>query len=322
MLRTPLDEASQRIYTQLDILDAFDRADRALQISDTPFTAGLAYGHDLSQYAAPMLLPHVVKDFLRQNDQQLSTAEIRSTADAKRLASLTLGLSSRTSLHIGVEDGAADAPVNHINRLGRVSEIGKVTLGELGKFISGIPLPPETRRKLAFMHDGPDSPFKEVVTSLWLTAAPALEDKADYVSLERIYPLGLEEPDEDFLSTIHSGILTTELRPNGVHYRLSLKSERQLEDRTQITSVRVSAQIKRDPDTKKTKKPVMTIDGTTRTIVPGDENLPAVACNKDSVAEFVIAFLRKAPPAIPEVELVFQRGLPDVPDEAPGVDEL
>ena len=328
MARAHLDDISRETITRLDLFNAFVDADRALEFDDSPFTGGLTYGYDLSKYEAPMLLPRAVRSFLKDSCQIVNVGEIRPTVDEKTMASIVFGLQSGTHISVDTIDTEKVYDAVHVNRRGVRERLGTVTAAEVGRFISGLSAPAETRKKLALLSRDSDKNFSKIITApeLWINAMAAMNNSADYVNLERMYTLRLDEVDEEtFLSTSYSGILSTVLRPNGVSYALNLEVERQLEDKIKKTSMRAGASIDTSLDEREPKTHTIVTggEGATRTIF-ADETTHTieVRCNKDSATELIISFLKKASPTIPEVELVFQRGLPDIPDLAPGVDEL
>lgn len=324
MARTPLDASCQEAITRLDLFDQFVTTDRALEFNGSPFVGGVAYGYDLSDYSAPMLLPGAVKRFVSENEQTIKTAEVRPTHDDKGLGKLTLGLSSETQIVIETSSEAPGVKAKHVNRHGKQTDIGPATNAEIGRFISGLAMPPETRRKLVFMKQEPDGPFAQIVTDpdFWLLTSAAIQDSADYTILERSYNLGVDETDLDsFLSTTYSGILSTQQRPDSLLYSLALRGERELHDKIVVSDMEASIRINNRPMPGQ-KKIITTVNGMTRTIIPGEGASAPIRCKKPAVANLVLEFLRKTAPIVPQLDVVYQRGLPDVPDIAPGVDEL
>lgn len=324
MSHSILDESCNEALTKLDLFDQFVATDRALEINGTPFVAGVAYGYDLSEYPAPMLLPRAVKTFIGDNEQTIKTAEIRPTMDEKRLAQLTLGLSSGTKIVIENTADQESARLTHVNRVGGQKVIGNAANAEIGRFVSGLSMPSETRKKLAFMNTEASGPFAQIMTDpdFWLLTAAAIQDSADYMILERAYELEVEETDPDtFLATTYSGVLSTQQRPDSLLYSLALRGERERYDKMTVADLEASVHINKQvvPDGKKI---VVAVHGTARTIIPGEAAFAPIRCEKPAVTNLVIAFLRKAAPIAPQIDIVFQRGLPDVPDVAPGVDEL
>jgi len=318
-----MDEASVKAITQLDLLDQIVATDQAFEMRGSPFVGGMVYGHDLSEYEAPMLLPDAVKRFIRENDQTLKTAEIRPSFDNKRLATLSLGLSSNTQIVIEPIPESDKTQARHINRHGAPKDIGWATNAEIGKFITGLPMQPVTRKMLALKDEELRAHFEEVITShdLWLLASEATQDSADYTIFERAYPLRLEEVDPNsYFSTAYSGLLSTQLRPTSLRYSLALRSTREIDDRIQVTNMNAVVQINDHAEADKNKLSI-TVHGTTGVIIPGEAAPAPEQCNKPAVANFLIEFLRKATPLVPKINIVYQRGLPDVADQAPRIDE-
>lgn len=324
MRRKFLNDSCLNALTELDLFDQLVATDRALEFNNSPFTGGIAYGYDLSDYAAPMLLPRVVKNFTAENGQTIKNVELRPTPDDKRLGKLSLGLSSDTTITIENQDKSEELQVVHVNKVGREKVIGAITNAELGRFISGLSMTPEVRKKFALMDQNPNGPFAQIITSpdFWLLTAAAIQDQADYTILERLYGLEIEETDPDtFLATTYSGTFFTQQRPDSLLYSLALRGER--ENYEKITVADMQASVKINAHSVPGQKKIITnTGGTINSIILGEGSTTTANCKKSVVLNLIIEFLRKSTPLMPQLDLVFQRGLPDVPDEAPGVDEL